>query len=116
MAVSNKLLADNPGLVERFLRALAKGREFARRYKEQTIAMVSKHAPLPPDALLVDYDTALNSMTDEGSVADEVLKDEILTRAELIKAANVPDPSRFYDYSIIKKIYAELKKSWKPKL
>jgi hypothetical protein len=95
---------------------LAKGREFARRYKEPTIAMVSRHTPLPPDALLVDYDTALSSMTDEGSVADEVLKDEILTRGELIKAANVPDPSRFYDYSIIKKIYAELKKSWKPKL
>ena len=55
-------------------------------------------------------------MTDEGSVADEVLKEEILTRAELIKTANVPDPSRFYDYSIIKKIYSELKKSWKPKL
>jgi ABC-type nitrate/sulfonate/bicarbonate transport system substrate-binding protein len=116
VAVSNKLLADNPALVERFLRALAKGREFARRYKEPTIAMVSRHTPLPPDALLVDYDTALSSMTDEGSVADEVLKDEILTRGELIKAANVPDPSRFYDYSIIKKIYAELKKSWKPKL
>src|SRR5919108_1285155 len=60
VAVSNKLLGENPAMVERFLRALAKGREFARRYKEPTIAaMVSKHTPLPPDALLVDYDTAL---------------------------------------------------------
>src|SRR5918996_601244 len=33
VAVSNKLLADQPAMVERFLRALAKGREFARRYK-----------------------------------------------------------------------------------
>ncbi len=32
VAVSNKLLAENPGLVERYLRAIAKGREFARRY------------------------------------------------------------------------------------
>jgi ABC-type nitrate/sulfonate/bicarbonate transport system substrate-binding protein len=116
VAVSNKLLGDNPAMVERFLRALAKGREFARRYKEPTIAMVSKHTPLPPEALLVDYDTALSSMTDEGSVSDDVLKEEILTRAELIKAPNVPDPAKLYDYSIIKKIYAELKKSWKPKL
>jgi NitT/TauT family transport system substrate-binding protein len=116
VAVSNKLLADQPAMVERFLRALAKGREFARRYKEPTIAMVSKHTPLPPEALSVDYETALRSMTDEGSVADDVLKDEILTRAELIKAANVPDRSKFYDYSIIKRIYADLKKGWKPKL
>jgi hypothetical protein len=28
----------------------------------------------------------------------------------------IPDPAKLYDYSIIKKIYAELKKSWKPKL
>src|SRR5258705_676180 len=116
VAVTNKLLAENPALIERFLRALAKGREFARRYKEPTIAMVSKYTPFPPEALSIDYDSALSSMTDEGSVADDVLKDEILTRAELIKATNIPDPGKFYDYSIIKKIYPELKKSWKPKL
>jgi NitT/TauT family transport system substrate-binding protein len=116
VAVSNKLLGDNPAMVEHFLRALAKGREFARRHKEPTIAMVSKHTPLPPEALLVDYDTALISMTDEGSVSDDVLREEILTRAELIKASNVPDAAKLYDYSIIKKIYAELKKGWKPKL
>jgi len=116
VAVSNKLLGDNPVLVERFLRALAKGREFARRYKDPTIAMVAKYTPFPPDALLVDYDTALSSMTDEGSVSDDVLREEVLTRAELIKSANVPDPAKLYDYSIIKRIYAELKKSWKPKL
>jgi len=116
VAVTNKLLGDNPALVERFLRALAKGREFARRYKEPTIAMVSKYTPFPPDALLVDYDTALSSMTDEGSVSDDVLREEVLIRAELIKSPDVPDPAKLYDYSIIKRIYAELKKSWKPKL
>ena len=116
VAVSNKLLVDNPALVERFLRALAKGREFARRYKEPTIAMVSKYTPFPPEALQVDYDTALASMTDDGTVSDEVLREEVVTRAELIKAPSAPDPARLYDYSIIKKIYAELRKSWKPKL
>lgn len=116
VAVTNKLLAENPALIERFLRALAKGREFARRYKEPAIAMVSKYTPFSGEALSIDYDTALSSMTDEGLVADDVLKDEILTRAELIKAANIPEPSKFYDYSLIRKVYAELKKSWKPKL
>jgi ABC-type nitrate/sulfonate/bicarbonate transport system substrate-binding protein len=116
VAVSNKLLGDNPAMVERFLRALAKGREFARRYKEPTIAMVSKHTPLPPDALLVDYDAALSSMTDEGSVSEDVLREEILTRAELIKSPSVTDAAKLYDYNIIKRIYAELKRGWKPKL
>src|SRR6185503_17457395 len=99
VAVTNKLLGDNPALVERFLRALAKGREFARRYKEPTIAMVSKYTPFSPEALLVDYETALTSMTDEGTVPDDVLKEEVLTRAELIKAPSTPDPAKLYDYS-----------------
>jgi NitT/TauT family transport system substrate-binding protein len=43
VAVSSKLLAENRRLVERFRRAVAKGREFARRYKEPTIVMIAKH-------------------------------------------------------------------------
>ncbi len=38
--------------------------------------MIAKHNPSPLDALSLDYDTALGSMTEEGSVADDVLKDE----------------------------------------
>ena len=35
VAVSNRLLAENPALVERFLRAIVKGREFARRNRDE---------------------------------------------------------------------------------
>ena len=55
-------------------------------------------------------------MTDEDSVADDVLRDEIAARAELIKAAKVSDAGKLYDYSIVKKVDAELKKGWRPKL
>lgn len=116
VAVSNKLLAENPTLVERYLRAIAKGREFARRNKETAIAMVAKYNPLPAEALAVDYDSALLSMTDEGSVSDDVLRDEVAARAELIKAPKVGDLSKMFDYSIIRRVYAELKKPSKPKL
>ena len=34
---SNRLLAENRGLVERFLAGAIKGREYARRFKEQTL-------------------------------------------------------------------------------
>ena len=114
VAVSSKLLTENPLLVERFLRAVAKGREFARRHKEPTIAMIAKHNPSPWEALSLDYDTVLESMTEAGWVTDDVLRDEIMTRGELIKVAQLPEPRQLFDYSIIKKVYAELQKSWKP--
>ena len=115
VATSNKMLAENPNLAERFLRALSKGREFARRYRDETIGFISKRDPTPIDAIKVDYDATKASMTEDGSLPDDVLRDEIATRAELTKVANPPDISAVFDYSIIRKNYAQLKAAgWQP--
>jgi ABC-type nitrate/sulfonate/bicarbonate transport system substrate-binding protein len=115
VAVSNKLLAENPQLVERFLRGLAKGREFARRYRDETISLIGKRDPSPIDAIKIDYDVTKASMTEDGSLPDDVLKDEVATRAELTKVANPPHISSVFDYSMTKKNYAQLKTTgWQP--
>ena len=113
---SNRLLGENRGLVERFLAGAIRGREYARRYKEQTLAIIAKYDKSAREGIELDYDATLASMTAEGSVTDDVLRDEIATRAELTKMSNPPDKDRLFDYSIVKKIYAELKVSgWQPK-
>lgn len=115
-ATSSKLLAENRGLVERFLTGAIKGREYARRFKEQTLAVIAKQDKSPREGLELDYDATVSSMTAEGSVTDEVLRDEIATRAELTKMANPPDKDKLFDYSLVKKIYADLKASgWQPR-
>jgi NitT/TauT family transport system substrate-binding protein len=115
VAVSNRFLAERPMTVERFMRGLAKGREFARRFKEPTVAILAKNNPLPVEALSLDYDVALGSMTEEGWISDETLSEEVKTRAELVSAAKVPDVGSVFDYGLIKKAYAGLKKEgWKP--
>jgi len=115
-ATSSKLLAENRGLAERFLTGAIKGREYARRFKDQTIAMVSKYDKSPREGIELDYDATVSSMTAEGSVTDDVLKDEIATRAELTKMATPPDKDKLFDYSLVKKIYADLKASgWQPR-
>ena len=81
-ATSSKLLAENRGLAERFLTGAIKGREYARRFKDQTIAVVSKYDKSPREGIELDYDATVSSMTAEGSVTDDVLKDEIATRAD----------------------------------
>lgn len=115
VAASDRLLAENPVLVERFLRGVVKGREYARRYKERTVGMVAKHDPTPREAIAQEYEATVPSMTGEGWLSPEVLKEEVATRAELVKQAQPPDPSKLFDYSIVRKIYAELKAGgWKP--
>jgi NitT/TauT family transport system substrate-binding protein len=115
-ATSSKLLAENRGLAERFLTGAIKGREYARRFKEQTLAVIAKHDKSSREGLDLDYDATVSSMTAEGSVTDDVLRDEIATRAELTKMANPPDKGKLFDYSLVKKIYADLKASgWQPR-
>jgi NitT/TauT family transport system substrate-binding protein len=111
VAVSSKLLAENPQLVER----LAKGREFARRNRDETISLISKRDPSPIEAVKVDYDVTKASMTEDGSLPDDVLRDEVATRAELTKVASPPHISTVFDYSITRKNYAQLKTTgWQP--
>ena len=115
VAVSSKLLAENPQLVERFLRGLAKGREFARRYKDDSVSLISKRDPSPVDAIKVDYDVTKASMTEDGSLPDDVLRDEVATRGELTKVAKPPSIAAVFDYNITRKNYAQLKAAgWQP--
>ena len=109
VAVSNRLLADNPALVERFLRGIIKGREFARRNRDETIAIIGKHDPSPIEGLRADYEVTRGSMTDEGWLPDDILREEVNIRAELTKVAVPANPLGMYDYSIVKKIYGQLK-------
>jgi len=115
VAVSSKLLTENPQLVERFLRGLAKGREFARRYRDETISLISKRDPSPLDAIKVDYEVTKSSMTEDGSLSDDVLRDEVATRSELTKVAKPPSIASVFDYNITRKNYAQLKATgWQP--
>jgi hypothetical protein len=109
-------LTENRNLVERFLTAAIKGREYARRFKEQTLTIVAKYDKSPREGIELDYDATVSSMTAEGSVNDDILRDEIATRAELTKMATPPDKGNLFDYTVAKKIYTELKASgWQPR-
>ena len=115
LAVSNRLLARQPNLAERFLRAVIKGREYARRYREQTIAIIGKYTQRKREFNEFDFDSTLPVLTPEGWVSDDVLKDDVAVRAELVGVPPPADYAKFFDYSLAKKIYADLKKTgWKP--
>ena len=115
LAVSSRLLARQPNLVERYLRAVIKGREYARRYREQTIPIIGKYTQRKREFNEVDYDSTVPVLTPEGWVADDILKEDVAVRAELVGLAPPADYAKFFDYSMVKRIYPDLKKAgWKP--
>ena len=115
LAMASKLIARQPELVEKFLRSVIKGREYARRYRDQTITILGKYTQRKREFNEVDYDSTVPVLTAEGSIGDEVIQEDVAMRAELV---NVPAPSdyrKFFDYSIVRKVYRELKSTgWKP--
>lgn len=115
LAVSTRLLARQPNLVERFLRAVVKGREYARRHRQQTISIIGKYTRRNQEFNEIDYDSTVPVLTPEGWVSDDILKEDVAMRAELVGVAVPADYGKFFDYSIVRKIYRELKSSgWKP--
>ena len=115
LAVASRLLARQPNLVERFLRGVIKGREYARRYREQTIPILGKYTQRKREFNEIDYDSTLPVLTAEGWVPDDVLKEDVAMRAELVGVASPADYAKFFDYSTVRKIYRELKTAgWKP--
>ena len=114
-ATANNLLAENRRLAERFLAAVVRGREYARHYKEQTLGIIAKYDKSPREGIELEYDATLAAMTADGSVSDSVLRDEIATRAELTQLNNPPEKEKIFDYSVVRKVYADMKASgWQP--
>ena len=104
-----------PNLVERYLRSVVKGREYARRYREQTISILGKYTQRKREFNEFDYDSTLPVLTAEGWVGDEILKEDVAMRAELVGVSPPSDYMKFFDYGIMKKVYRDLKSSgWKP--
>ena len=115
LAVSSRLLGRQPQLVERFLRSVIKSREYARRYREQTIPILGKYTQRKREFNEFDYDSTLPVLTPEGWVADEILKEDVAMCAELVGMPAPADYGKFFDYSIVRRIYRELKSAaWKP--
>ena len=97
LAVASRLLARQPELVEKFLRSVIKGREYARRYREQTIAILGKYTQRKREFNEVDYDSTLPVLTAEGWVGDDIIKEDVAMRAELV---DVPAPATTTSFSI----------------
>ena len=94
---------------------MIKGREYAKRYREQTIPIIGKHTKRKREFNEIDYDSTLPVLTPDGSVGDEILKEDVAMRAEFVGVPTPSDYSKYFDYTIVKKIYRELKTAgWKP--
>jgi ABC-type nitrate/sulfonate/bicarbonate transport system substrate-binding protein len=113
--VTDQLLASDPALVEKFIRATLKGFIHFRDQRSGTIEILTRFLRTKEDAAAKIYDLMRPSLTPDGTVSEEIQRKSL---EHVIDRAGLKEPPRLekiFDYSLAVKVRNELRaKAWKP--
>jgi NitT/TauT family transport system substrate-binding protein len=113
--VTDQLLASDPGLVEKFIRATLKGFIHFRDQRARTIEILARFLRTKEDAVTKIYDLMRPSLTQDGIVSEEIQRKSL---EHVIDRAGLKEPprlERIFDYSVAAKVRQELRaQGWKP--
>ena len=113
--VTDQLLASDPTLVDKFIRATLKGFIHFRDQRSQTIGILTRFLRTKEDAAAKIYDLMRPSLTQDGVVNEELQRKSL---EHVIDRAGLKEPPRLekiFDYSVAVKVRQELRaKGWKP--
>jgi ABC-type nitrate/sulfonate/bicarbonate transport system substrate-binding protein len=113
--VTDQLLASEPALVEKFIRATLKGFIHFRDLRSQTIAILSRFLRTPEEVSGKIYDLMRPSLTQDGIVSEEVQRKSLEHVVDRVALKEPPRLERIFDYSVAVKVRNELRaKGWKP--
>ena len=115
LATSERLIREDPALVEGFMRAVLKSRMYFRANKEGTLQILEQASGSGRSIVEPDYESALASMTPDGTIDQDIQETDTQVRAALV---GVPAPKaidQIYDFSFVRKVGDELASSgWQP--
>ena len=118
VAVTDAYIKDHSDVLLRYLRATMKGSRYMRKYKAQTLAIVSKYFKYSDESLAaLDYDQTVPILTKDGTVPNDVLQKDMEVRAAILEMPKdqIPPVERAYDYSFVRQVNAELDRTrWTP--
>jgi len=113
--VTDQLLAAEPALVEKFIRATLKGFIHFRDLRSQTVTILTRFLRVKEDAAAKIYDLMRPSLTQDGIVSEEIQRKSL---EHVVDRAGLKEPPRLdkiFDYSVAMKVRNELRvKGWKP--
>jgi NitT/TauT family transport system substrate-binding protein len=115
LVASDRVIREDPELVEGFLRATSKGREYVRLHKEGTLEVLARYNDAPREVNEPDYDVVITAMTADGTLPEEVQRLDAATRAAVIGAPAARPLDEIYDYSVARNVYDQLRSgAWRP--
>ena len=110
-----KIVQSDPALVERFVRGTLKGLRYARENKSGTIPILLHYMKLKEELAGQYYDLVRPIMTADGTIGAELQKKYLDQALKVLAPREAPALERIYNYSLPRKINAELDGAgWKP--
>jgi len=113
--ITDQLLASDPTLVEKFIRATLKGFIHFRDLRSQTIGILTRFLRVKDDAAAKIYELMRPSLTQDGIVSEEIQRKSLEHVIDRVGLKEPPRLDKIFDYSLAVKVRNELRaKGWKP--
>ena len=119
LAASDALIAKNPDLVRRMLRAFVKGMHHTQASKEDSVAAMVAHGNGDASKAAAQYDSSAGLLSSTGKTALGAEAFELQLRGDLLSVPKdqIKKPEQVFDFHFVDKVSAELKaENWKPKI
>ena len=113
--VTDQLLAADPTLVEKFIRATLKGFIHFRDLRSQTIGILIRFLRVKEDAAAKIYELMRPSLTQDGIVSEEIQRKSLEHVIDRVGLKEPPRLDKIFDYSMAVKVRTELRAmGWRP--
>ncbi len=115
VAVRDDTLKNDPGLVDRFMRASMMGFIHSRDNRAGAIRVLSKTLRIDEAIAAKVYDSSRPTMTADGTLSDDAQKKMAAFVARTAGLKEIPPMDKAFDFSFVRKANAALQaKGWQP--
>jgi ABC-type nitrate/sulfonate/bicarbonate transport system substrate-binding protein len=109
--VAEKTLAQNPDLVRRFLRATLRGFLWLRANEKEVVPRFAAAMKISEGEAVEVYRSALKVMSTDGTISRSLQEKMIAFQRRSLKIEREVAPEQVYDFTLIRALNEELKKS-----
>lgn len=115
VATSDRFIKEQPKLMAGFMRAIIKALRFMRKDREATVTAAAKFTGMQKAMAGRMYDDLINTFTANGTVDEEIQRNDLAIVAQIVGVSETIPPARAYDFSFAIEADQQLNKAgWKP--